>query len=119
MEPQQTLPPPVNNTSLQAVVPANVTTGPIRVSTPAGTATSIGLFYAAPVITGFSPMTGSPGQNVTITGSNFLGTTAVKFNGVNASFTPPTDNGAILAVVPTNVQTGNITVVAPAGSSTS
>ncbi len=111
--------PPVINTTLQAVVPANVTTGPISVSTPAGTATSSRLFYAAPLITGFTPDHGLPGTNVTITGFNFLGTTAVKFNGLNASFIPPTSNTSIQAIVPTSAQTGPITVIAPAGTNTS
>jgi len=110
---------PLNNTSFQAVVPANVTTGPISVTTPAGTTASSGLFYALPVITGFQPTNGSAGVNVTITGSNFLGAKAVRFNGLNASFTQPINNTSIQAVVPTNAQTGYITVTAPAGTSTS
>ena len=111
--------PPVTNTTLQAVVPTNVTTGPISVTTPAGTATSSRLFYAAPVITGFTPAHGLPGTNVTITGSNFLGATAVKFNGLNASFTSPASNTSIQAIVPTGAQTGPITVIAPAGTNIS
>jgi len=114
-----TFTPPVNNTTLQATVPANVTTGPISVTTPAGTTNSSGLFYAVPIITGFSPTHGLPGTNVTITGLNLLGATAVKFNGLSASFVPPTNNASIQAVVPANAQTGPITVITPAGTAIS
>ncbi len=84
--------PPTNNTILIATAPNGVTTGPISVTTPAGTTNSTQLFYAAPVITGFSPTNGLPGTNVVITGSNFLGVTSVKFAGTNASFVTPTNN---------------------------
>jgi len=110
---------PVTNTSFSTVVPANVTTGPITVTTPAGTASSSNLFYATPIITGFSPTHGLPGTNVNITGLNFLGATAVKFNGVAASFVNPTSNTNIQATVPANAQTGVITVFGPAGSGSS
>src|SRR5262249_35578554 len=75
--------------------------------------------YALPVISGFLPTNGSAGVNVTITGSNFLGTTAVRFNGLNSSFTTPISNTSLQAVVPTNAPTGLINVIPPAGSSTS
>ena len=110
---------PTNNTTLLAIVPANVTTGPISIITPAGITNSTGLFYAAPVISGFSPTHGLPGTNVTISGANFLGTTAVKFNGLNASFASPTNNSSIQVVVPTNAQTGPVTIVTPAGTTMS
>jgi uncharacterized repeat protein (TIGR01451 family) len=110
---------PTNNTTFKAIVPTNFTTGPIVVTSPAGTALSSGLFYAAPIVTGFSPTHGLTGTNVTITGSNFLGATAVKFNGQTAAFTPPTNNTIIKAVVPSNAQSGVITVIGPAGTNSS
>jgi large repetitive protein len=108
-----------NNTTIGAIVPFGVSTGPIGVTTPAGTATSAGLFYAPPVITGFTPTHGLPGNVVTILGTNFLGTTAVRFAGLNAANFTATNNGSIQATVPNGAQTGPITVVAPAGSATS
>ena len=107
-----------NNTTIGAVVPGGVSTGPISVTTPAGTANSAGLFYAAPVITSFTPTHGVPGNSVQITGANFLGATAILFNGTNASFTI-TNNGVIGAIVPANAVTGPITVIAPGGTNTS
>ena len=107
-----------NNTTIGAVVPGGVSTGPISVTTPAGTANSGGLFYAAPVISGFAPTHGAPGTSVMISGNNFLGATAVLFNGSNAVFTV-TNNGVIGATVPNNAPTGPLTVIAPGGTNTS
>lgn len=39
-----------------------------------------------PTVTSFSPIAATPGQPVTITGSDFTGATAVKFGGVNALY---------------------------------
>jgi hypothetical protein len=108
-----------NNTTIGAIVPNGFSTGPISVTTPAGTTNSSSLFYAAPVITSFSPTHGLPGMNVVITGSNFLGASVVRFNGTNASFTASTNNTTLVAVVPNGAQTGPITIVAPAGTNTS
>jgi IPT/TIG domain./Domain of unknown function DUF11. len=108
-----------NNTTIGATVPAGFSTGPISVTTPAGTTNSTGLFYAAPSITSFAPTHGLPGTNVVITGANFLGATVVRFNGTIASFTPPTNNTTLVAVVPNGAQTGPITVGAPGGTNTS
>src|SRR5207248_635128 len=76
-------------TSIQATVPSSTTTGTIRVTTPGGTATSAGSFTVInpPSITGFTPASGPVGTSVTISGTNFSGTSAVAFNGVSASFT--------------------------------
>jgi len=106
-----------NNNTIGAVVPNGVSTGPIRVTTPAGSANSTGLFYGAPVINNFVPTQGAPGTSVQINGTNFLGATAVLFNGTNAAFTI-TNNGIIGAKVPTNTSSGPITVIAPAGTNT-
>jgi uncharacterized repeat protein (TIGR01451 family) len=108
-----------NNTTIGAVVPAGITTGPISVTTPAGT-TNSGLlfFYVAPVVSGFSPTHGLPGTSVMISGVDFLGATAVLFAGTNAAFTV-TNNTTLGAVVPANARTGPITVIAPAGAGVS
>jgi hypothetical protein len=107
-----------NNTTIGAVVPNGVSTGPISVTTPAGSANSTGLFFGAPVINNFVPTQGAPGTRVQINGTNFFGATMVLFNGTSASFNV-TNNGVIGATVPNNAQTGPITVVAPAGTNNS
>jgi len=68
----------------------------------------------APVISSFTPDDGAAMTTVELTGSNFLGASAVRFNGVNASFTlnSPT---SITTSVPVGATTGPITVATPAG----
>ncbi len=99
-------------------MPPGVTSGPIRVTTPGGTATSAANFFGAPVIISFNPTHGLPGNNVSLTGQNFLGTGAVRFNGSNATFTL-LNNTTLNATVPNNALTGTISVTAPAGTATS
>ncbi len=110
--------------SLFATVPADATTGPITVTTPSGSATSSTVFTvtsanepAAPTISGFSPATGAPGNQVTISGSNLSGVTSVKFNGVEASFSLFAPN--IVATIPATATTGPISVTSPSGTATS
>lgn len=65
-----------------------------------------------PVISGFSPGTGSIGATVTITGTNFSTTLAqniVKFNGKQSQVTAATAT-SITTTVPTGATTGTITV---------
>ncbi|QUW01564.1 IPT/TIG domain-containing protein [Chloracidobacterium sp. MS 40/45] len=107
-------------TQITATVPAGATTGPITVTNPAGTATSSASFVVIlpPTITGFSPTSAPVGASVTITGTNFTGTTSVRFNGITAVFTL-NSNTQITATVPAGATTGPITVTNPAGTATS
>jgi hypothetical protein len=73
---------------------------------------------SAPTISGFSPSSGAVGSSVTITGTNFTGATAVKFNGQSASFTVGSST-SISATVPNCSSTGTISVTTPSGSATS
>jgi len=109
------VPTSITFTSLVAVVPAGATTGPIQVTTTDGAVTSATNFFLRPFITDFSPTNSAPGSVVTINGTNFLGTTAVRFNGTTAGFTN-VSNTSLQATVPTNFLTGPITIVAPGGS---
>src|SRR5207302_11222124 len=63
---------------------------------------------------GSGPQAG--GTTVTITGSNFVEATAVKFGSVEASFTVNTE-GSITATSPPGSGTADVTVTAPAGTS--
>lgn len=71
-----------------------------------------------PLIVAFSPLTGATGTNVIITGTNFTAATAVTFNGVSASFVANSST-QITASVPTNSNTGLISVTTPSGTSIS
>jgi hypothetical protein len=107
-------------TQITATVPTTATTGPIRVTTPGGTGSSLTNFtIAAPTITSFTPTFGPVGTSVVITGNNFMGATAVTFNNVNATSFTVNSNTQITAVVPTGAATGPIKVTTPGGSVTS
>jgi len=109
-----------SNTQIRATVPSAATTGLIRVTTPAGTAVSAGNFAVtfAPIVTSFNPTSGLIGSNVTISGNNFNGATAVRFNGTLAAFTIDS-NSQIRVVVPVGATTGKISVTNLDGTTTS
>ncbi len=72
--------------------------------------------------TQFSPMSGTPGTRISLTGTNFAGTSAVHFNGASAHFTRALTNSLDLrltVVVPPDARSGPITVLTPYGSVTS
>jgi len=71
-----------------------------------------------PTITGFTPASGPVGTGVTISGTNFTGTTAVNFNGLSASFTVNSAT-SIQATVPAGATSGPIGVTTPSGTATS
>lgn len=74
---------------------------------------------SVPVIASFTPASGIPGTEVTISGENFNGASAVKFNGLDAaSFTVISDE-QIQAEVPAGAATGPISVHTPDGSAIS
>lgn len=104
---------------LTAKVPAGASTGRISVSTVGGSDTSTNVFYLPAQVTGFTPTNSGPGSRIVITGQNFLGTTAVSFNGTPATEVAVTNNDSIGATVPVGVVSGPISVTTPAGSASS
>ncbi len=73
---------------------------------------------APPEIFAFTPLTGSAGTDVVITGTNFGAAAAVAFNGVTTSFT--IDSGTqITATVPANAGFGSVSVSTPSGTAIS
>ncbi|MFN2470289.1 MAG: IPT/TIG domain-containing protein [Gaiellaceae bacterium] len=74
---------------------------------------------AVPAISSFSPTSGAAGSTVvTINGTNFTGTAAVRFNGKPASFSVVFAT-QIRATVPNGATTGRISVTSPTGTGTS
>jgi hypothetical protein len=108
----------VLDTWVQTSVPFGATTGPIQVTTPAGTAQTPGNFTVTQTVTGFNPPSGPVGTPVTINGEGFSSVTSVTFNGKAASFTvvSPTE---IQASVPPGATTGKIIVRTTIGRTTS
>jgi IPT/TIG domain len=112
-----------SSTQVKATVPTGATTGVIAVTTPGGTATSSSNFTVtpqppAPMVVSFTPTSALVGASVTISGTNLTGATAVRFNGVSASYVV---NGAsqITARVPTGATSGPIAVTTPGGRAVS
>jgi hypothetical protein len=74
------------------------------------------LSTAAPSITSFTPGDGPVGTEVAITGNNFLGTTAVTFNGVPATNITVESNTTLLVLVPNGATTGRIKITNASGN---
>jgi hypothetical protein len=75
-----------------------------------------------PTITSYAPITDfciNGGQTITITGTNFTGTTSVTFNGVNATSFTVVSSTSITTVTPASLTAGVITITNPAGSASS
>jgi glucose/arabinose dehydrogenase len=109
----------VMDTWIQATLPSGATTGPIEVTTGAGTAsTSPGTYPVGLTVTDVDPTSGPSGTPVTITGDGFSSVSRVRFNGKSAAFTvvSPTE---IHATVPSGATSGKITVVTSRGGATS
>ena len=115
-----------SDTSLIVAAPAGSSAGPVdvTVTTKKGTSAVVAadqyLYQPAPTLSAFTPTVGvvGGGTSVVITGSAFIGTTAVRFNGVVAMpFTVDSDT-QITATSP-NSGTGPIEVDAAGGMITS
>lgn len=107
----------VNATTITAVVSTGAS-GNVSVTTPGGTTALAGFtFVPAPGIASFTPLSGAVGATVTITGSNFTGTTAVSFGGTTASSFNVVNSTTITAVVGAGTS-GNVSVTTPGGTVT-
>lgn len=92
---------------------------------PNGTAILLGYRAArqvAPTVTGLSESSGSPGDQLVVTGTGFLGATAVGFGAVAAAIaqTPPGSDTQVTVTVPSGPASGttvDVTVTAPGGAS--
>jgi large repetitive protein len=104
----------VSPTTIDAVVPSG-TSGAVSVTTPGGTATLAG-FISLPTVTSFTPLQGTQGTIMTITGTSFTGTTAVTVGAVNVLSFVVNSSTSITAIIGTGA-TGDVTVTKPGGSS--
>ncbi|MEI7831763.1 MAG: IPT/TIG domain-containing protein, partial [bacterium] len=72
-----------------------------------------------PTITGFTPTSGPGGQVVSITGTNFIGATAVTISNTPATAFTVVSATFIIATVPRDTVTGKINVITPRGRASS
>jgi len=109
----------VSDTYLTVKVPAGATTGPVTVTTSAGTLSSSTPFRVIPKVLSFSPTSGPVGTSVMITGNSFTGATKVTFGGVKATSVTINSDTQITAEVPTGAKTGKIAVTTAGGTGSS
>lgn len=74
---------------------------------------------AAPVVTYFFPIVGSPGTKITVYGSGFIGSVSVRMGGILLINTQIANSNRLTALVPTHGASGRITVTTALGSATS
>jgi PKD repeat protein len=99
----------VSPTTITAIIGSGAS-GNVQVTTPNGIFSLAGFTYLpTPLITSFNPVSASPGQTVTITGTNFTGSTSVKFGGVNATSFTIVSPTTITAIVGTGAS-GSVSV---------
>ncbi|MEN9504596.1 MAG: hypothetical protein RI958_522 [Actinomycetota bacterium] len=114
-----TPPTSVTATSITVTVPPNAVKGLISVETPVSTGVSATTFsISSAAITEFSPAIGAAGTEVTITGANLSGASAVRFGSTPASSFRNVSATTVVATVPANVTTGPISIATPAGTAT-
>ncbi|MEP7263644.1 MAG: reprolysin-like metallopeptidase [Bacteroidota bacterium] len=71
-----------------------------------------------PVVSGFTPSSGTVGSIVNINGSGFTGTSSVQFNGISAAYSVVSDI-LIQATVPAGFSNGVINITNPCGNANS
>ncbi|MBC7381913.1 MAG: VCBS repeat-containing protein [Bacteroidia bacterium] len=107
----------VSSTMITAILSSSGASGSVNVSNTINTGVVGGFaFLAPPVITGFTPTSGTNGSTITITGSNFTSTTSVSFGGTAATSFTVLSPSTITAVVGASTS-GNVQVNNPYGSS--
>ena len=110
-----------SDTKLFARVGPGATSGPIVVTTKAGTATATpnaivfpcqatGTATAKPTIDFVKPQRAKAGKKLTLTGTGFSGTTSVTVGGGSAAYAIPSDN-RMYVIVPAAAKAGLVTIV--------
>ena len=116
----------INDARIDVTVPAGAANiGQVTVQLPSGPLNAPGTFTVtvdpfAPTIASFAPLTGDEGSTVTITGTNFIGTTGVFFGTIAASTFTVVNATTITATVPLGIGAGaqTLRVVNAKGSTT-
>jgi alpha-tubulin suppressor-like RCC1 family protein len=110
-----------SDSSITAVSPAGTGAEDVTVTTPGGASPQVAAdrFTYGPTVTKVEPNIGSAAgaTSVTITGTGFSGTTAVKFGSNSAASYTVNSTSSITAVSPAGTGTVDVTVTTPAGTS--
>jgi hypothetical protein len=104
---------------IRATVPADASSGSIRVTNADGSSESPEAFVVVrpPVVTAFAPPSGTVGTEITLTGSGFTGATEIEIGAAPASFTVDADSSARLTV-PAGATSAAIRIANAAGADT-
>lgn len=102
------------SSQINAVVPASATTGPLTITTTAGTYTTSNLFHAPPRIVSFTPDLATTGAQVTLAGTNLAYTTGLTVSGIPWPFVV-VDARTLKATVPSNAWDGALELATPGG----
>lgn len=109
-----------SDTEIDVSVPVGATSGNIVLTTLGGTATSPTAFniVPAPTVTRFAPLEAGVSAKVTITGTGFVGVSAVLFDTTSATDFSATSPTEIVVVVPSGATSGRVSVVTAGGTGT-
>lgn len=112
-----------SDTSITATVPEGAASGNITVVNPSksgsGAKFTVTVPAGYPTITKFSKSSANPGETITMTGTNFTGTTSISFNGTAAITFIVVSATSISVVVPTGASTGLVAVTNGLGTNSS
>ncbi len=108
----------VSDTLLIAVVPSGET-GIVDIRTAQGDLFSFTLFRVTPKITAFSPAAGKAGDEVSLTGTGLIQTSAIEVGGVPVTAYRVLSDASVSFTVPQGAKNGRVTLSTPGGSATS
>ena len=108
----------VSDTEITFSLPLDAVSGYFALTNPLGVGGSTGsqLFVVIPVITELAPASGPAGTTVTLTGSGFVGTTAITVAGTAVTNFAVTNANAITFQIPTGAVTGTIQLTTSTGA---
>lgn len=96
--------------TIEATVPATATSGAVRVTAGALTATSPEKLLVDPTVSSFTPTSGGVARTVTINGTGFTSPCSIKFNTTTAKSCTVVSATKITTAVPPMAATGTISV---------
>ncbi len=103
------------STTLKVIVPVGAALKFIQVTNPVGSALVFFAVALPPTFTSFSPSSGAVSSTVTLTGTNFKGTTRVTLAGQDTAFSVVSES-QITVTVPVGAMTGKFNVFTPGGN---